>query len=190
MGIFDSLKRAVSQAAPAAQAASPVQPANKKETFRFAALPESVDEMKALPEASLDSPFKAAALTVCALCAYAAAPQVGVDMLNFLKGPQPLSTYELQFLRDRFSDKKYVPFSYFQGSSPDNNYTPTEPFTITIETNPYSYADEGYAKLFIRSTGADSPREVKLRRKGEQWFLWEQFLLPGIREPKANDPWA
>lgn len=190
MGIFDALKKVATGAVQNA-VSTPGKPMNQKETFTFSALPESVEEMKALPEASLDTPFKAAALTVCALCAYAAAAQIGVDMLNFLKGPQPLSTYELQFLRDRFMDnKKYIPFSYFAGSSPENDYTPSEPFTITIESNPYSFTDEGYAKLFIRSTGADSPREVKLRRKGEQWFLWEQFLLPGIREPKSADPWA
>lgn len=189
MGIFDTLKRSLASTV-AATPAKPATAANHKETFTFNALPTNVDELKALPEAALDTPFKAAALTVCALCAYANAPQDGIDMLNFLKGPQPLSTYEIQFLRDRFMDKKYVPISYFAGTSPDNNYTPTTPYQITIETNPYSFTDEGYAKLFLRSSGADSPRELKLRRKGEQWFLWEQFLLSGIRIPKAEDPWA
>ncbi|MCQ2431891.1 MAG: hypothetical protein MJ175_04725 [Clostridia bacterium] len=186
MSIFDSLKKTA--AAAAKTTVSKMTATN--ETFTFAALPESVDEMKALPEAVLDTPFKAAALTVCALCAYAAAPEIGIDMLNFLKGPQPLSPYEKQFLKDRFSDKKYVPFSYFKGSSPENDYTPATPYTVTISTNPYSYDQEGYAVLYIQSTGADSPRQVKLRSKGNQWFLWEQFLLPDIRKPKSEDPWA
>ena len=64
------------------------------------------------------------------------------------------------------------------------------PITLTVSENPYSYQDEGYATLWIRSGGADSPRQVRLRRKGEQWFLWEQFLLPDIRKPAAEDPWA
>jgi hypothetical protein len=46
-------------------------------------------------------------------------------------------------------------------------------------------------KLHIRSGGADSPREVVLRQKGDgQWLLWEQFLTVGIRQPKSADPWA
>lgn len=187
MSIFDKLRSGAGEPTPTAPAAD-----KKKASFTFAALPESAAELSALPEASLADPFATAALTVCALCAYAAAPEIGIEMLNFLKGPQPLSTYELQFLKDRFADKKYVPFSYFEGSSPENDYTPAEPFRVTVESNPYSFNEEGYAMLYIRSSGADSPRGVKLRRKDStgQWFLLEQFLLPGIREPKSSDPWA
>ncbi len=186
MSIFDNLKKTAKDlASQAATAAS-----SKKETFVFAALPESVSDMQKLPEASLDTPFKAAALTVCALCAYAAEPSVGIEMLNFLKGPQPLSEYEKSFLKDRFMDNKHVPFSYFEGAKPENDYTPSEPFTVTVESDPYSFKDEGYALLNIRSGGADSARQVKLRKKGDQWFLWEQFLMVGIRTPKSADPWA
>lgn len=187
MSIFDNLKKAASSAADGTPTALSTAP----QTFAFRALPESVDEMKALPEAALDSPFKTAALTVCALCAYAAVPEIGIEMLNFLKGPQPLNPREIQFLKDRFRDGGvHVPFSYFAGAVPANDYTPDEPFTVTVFTDSYSYETEGYAKLFITSGGADSPRIVKLRQKGNQWFLWEQFLMGGIRRPASADPWA
>ena len=69
MGILDKLKSTAQQAVnSAAQSAG-----NRRATFTFSALPESLSEMQALPEAGLDSPFKTAALTVLALCAYAAA---------------------------------------------------------------------------------------------------------------------
>lgn len=185
MSIFDKIMGT------AAVAATPAVPAgNQSQQFTFAALPESVDQLKRLPEASMDSPFKTAALTVAALCAYAADPEVGTPMLNYLKGPQPLSPYEQSFLRDRFRDKTYVPFSYFEGATPANNYIPTAPYRITISSNPYSAESPDYYKVFIRSSGADSERSVRLRRKGEQWFLWEQFLLADIRRPVAEDPWA
>lgn len=65
MGILDKLKSTAQQAVnSAAQSAG-----NRRETFSFSALPESLAEMQALPEAGLDSPFKTAALTVLALCA-------------------------------------------------------------------------------------------------------------------------
>jgi len=70
---------------------------------------------------------------VLALCRYCSDPQMGIDMLNAIKGPQPLSAYEQQFLRNRLSGKKYVPFSYFAGATVQNNYTPTTPLTITIK---------------------------------------------------------
>ncbi|MBP5662222.1 MAG: hypothetical protein J6X30_03590 [Clostridia bacterium] len=182
MSIFDKLKNAAKEAVSGSE----------KETFVFQALPESVEELKALPEAALDTPFKAAALTVCALCAYAAEPQIGIDMLNFLRGPRPLSTTDIQFLRDRFADgQTYVPFSYFAGAKPENDYTPSEPFTVTVFADSYTYQNEGYAKLNIASGGADSPRQVTLRKKGDgTWCLWEQFLTVGIRKPKSQDPWA
>ena len=133
---------------------------NKSETFTFQSLPESLDELKELPEATLDTPFKTAALTLCALCAYAKDEEVGKEMLNWLKGPQPLSNAELQFLKER-----------------------------TISDNPYSYQNQNYAVMHLKSGGADSPRQIKLRKKGNQWFLWEQFVLVDIRAPKSADPW-
>jgi hypothetical protein len=162
------------------------------QTFTFSSLPESLSELQALPEASLDSPYKTAALSLCALCVYAADKNIGIEMLNFLRGPRSLSPMDISFLDDRYRDgNTYVPFSYFAGATPDNNYTPTQPFTVTVESNPYSDANEGYKKLFIKSSGADTPREIVLRMRGDgKWFLWDQFLLVGIRMPKAQDPWA
>lgn len=186
MSIFDKLKNAAQNVAAAASN-------NAEEvTITFNALPESVDEMKALPEASLDTPFKTAALALCALCAYAAEKQIGIDMLNFLRGPRPLSGVDLQFLKDRFADgATYLPFSYFEGAVPENDYTPAEPFKVTIFADKYTYDNEGYAKLNIRSGGADSPRQITLRKTADgKWMLWEQFLLVGIRKPKSQDPWA
>lgn len=187
MSIFDRLKSNAASAI--GKAASSL--GNKKETFTFNALPESLAQLQALPEASLDSPYKTAALVLCALCAYAADKQIGTEMLNWLRGPRPLSNQDISFLNDRFRDGVDVPFSYFKGATPDNNYTPTQPFTVTVESNPYSEANPGYMKLFLRSGGADNPREVVLRKKGDgQWLLWDQFLLVGIRPPKSADPWA
>ena len=162
-----------------------------RQTFTFQKIPANAAELAALPEAALANPFQAAALTILALCHYVNDPAATIEMLNFLKGPQPLSTYEQQFLRDRLSGKSYVPLSFFAGATVQNNYAPTQPFTVTVMDDPYSYAEAGYAKLLIQSSGADQARPIKLRQKGqEQWFLWEQFLLSDIRQPAASDPWA
>ena len=52
--------------------------------------------------------------------------------------------------------------------------------------------ERGYMKLFIPCGGADDPRPIKMRQRGSdgKWFLWEQYLLTGVRTPKAADPWA
>ena len=77
MSIFDKLKSTAQQAV--SNAAQSI--GSKRETFTFTSLPESLAEMQALPEASLDTPFKTAALTVLALCAYAADKSIGTEML-------------------------------------------------------------------------------------------------------------
>ena len=185
MSIFDKLKNTAQQAVNTA-----VQSAgSKRETFTFAALPESLAGLQSLPEA----PSKTAALTVLALCAYAVDKTIGTEMLNWLRGPRPLNGQEISFLNDRFRDgKTYLPFTYFAGSTPDNNYTPSQPYTITVESNHVSGDEAGYMKLFIPCGGADDPRPIKLRQRGSdgKWFLWEQYLLTGVRTPKAADPWA
>ena len=192
MSIFDKLKSTVPQAVGAALTSAGTQK-NQKQTFTFSALPESLAQLQALPEAALDTPFQTAALTVCALCAYAADKAIGTEMLNWLRGPRPMNGQDISFLNDRFRDgKTYLPFTYFAGATPENNYTPTEPYTITIESNHVSGAESGYMKLFIPCGGADDPRPIKLRQRGSdgKWFLWEQYLLPGVRTPVAADPWA
>lgn len=162
----------------------------KTETFEFSEIPSTLDELKSLPEAKLETPFMTAVLTVLALCRYEKDVNSAIEMINFLKGPVDLTEYDKQFLRDRLKGKSYVPRSYFEGTSPENDYTPPVPLTIKVFEYAYSYSEDGYAMLEIRSSGADSPRQIKLRKKGNEWFLWQQYLLPDIRTPKKDDAWA
>ena len=143
-----------------------------------------------MPEFALSDPFLTAALTVAVLCRYEADPSAVVSMLNGLRGPRPLSNYEIQFLRDRMAGKGYKPFSFFRGATPANDYTPDKPYVITVLDNPYSYTDEEYARLLIPSGGADTPRPITLRKRRDQWILWDQALLADIRIPAKDDPWA
>lgn len=163
-------------------------------TVTLPQLPVSTEQLKAMPEGALSKPEHTAALTVAALSLYPQNREAALQMLEYLQGPRGLSVYDRQFLADRFRDKDYVPRSYFAGAVPQNNYTPTEPYTVTVFENPYSRDQlaDGYLTLHIRSGGADSPRQIKLRHKPSsgQWFLWEQFLLSDIRPPAGADPWA
>ena len=112
-------------------------------------------------------------------------------MLNFLKGPEDVSTYEKQFIRERIQGKNYKVLSFFKGSRPDNNYTPTKPYTITVSSNTYSFDNDGWATLYVQSSGADNPRPVKLRKKPStgEWFLNEIQCLSDIRLPANQDKW-
>lgn len=164
---------------------------NKKEKIIFSSLPTSLEEFKALPQAAMSTPFETAAMTVLAFCYYPQNKELSLQMVDFLKGPRPLSGVEKSFIADRFRDGDYVPRSYFEGSTPQNDYTPSEPYTIVVSESPYSYQNENYATLYITSGGADSPRSVQMRKaKDGKWYLWEQFILVGIRQPDSLDPWA
>ena len=165
---------------------------NHTEKFTFGTLPTSVAELQALPEASLDPAFKTAALTVAALCRYEQDPDATIAMLNFLKGPAEVTPYEKQFIKERLTGKYYIPRSYFQGATPQNGYQPTAPYTIAVEENPYSFDNENWATLYVRSGGADNPRGIKLRKKPStgQWFLNDIQCLSEIRLPTAEDAWA
>lgn len=163
-----------------------------KESFVFNSLPTSVNELKSLPEASLDSPYKTAALVLAVLCNFENDKAETFEMLNYLKGPEPVSVYEKQFIAERLSGKYYKSFSFFDGSSPENGYKPSAPYRIVICANPYSFPEKNWAVMHVKSSGADSLRQIKLRCKPStgQWFLNEIQCLSDIRMPVADDPWA
>ncbi len=165
---------------------------NKSEQFTFPNLPTDVASLMALPEASLDSPFKTAALTLVALLQYENNPETCFAMIDALRGPDPMTAMGRSFIKDRMDGKAYKARSFFAGATVANNYTPTAPYTITVTSNPYSYPDANWATLFVQSAGADSLRQIKMRLKPStgQWFLNDIQCLSDIRTPAAEDPWA
>ena len=199
MGIFDSLKRMagnkIKQEANKAvtNAVNSVgKGRNRSEKFTFQAIAQNVDQLKLLPEAKLDTPFKTAALTIVALCRYKDNVDDALAMLDFLKGPEQVSPYEKQFYKERLTEKEYIPFSYFDGATPQNGYTPSTPLTIEVYENPYSFDNEHWATLWVKSGGADNMRSIKFRQKPStgEWFLNDVQCLSEIRLPADKDPWA
>jgi len=192
MSFLDNLKRQAAQAANQTVQNTAPASGNMSYTVSFPYLPVNLTQLQAMPEAALKQPEHTAALTIAVLCMYPIDKEAALEMLNYLQGPRGVTPYDKQFLADRFRDKDYVPRSYFAGATPQNNYEPSEPLTVTVFENPYSRGQDGYLTLHVRSGGADSPRQIKLRLKPStgQWFLWEQFLLSDIRQPVSADPWA
>ena len=194
MGIFDSLKNMTNQAVKnnvsKAVSGAVNNAMHKSKTFVFADYPKNADELKKMPELDFSSPLSTAAFAMLVLLEYDESPENTIEMLNVLKGPQPMNGMDVQFLRDRIRGRGYIPRSYFEGSSVKNDYTPNVPYKITVSEYAYTYQSEGYAKVQVQSSGADSPRPIELRRKGNQWFLWRNLALSDIRTPASVDPWA
>ena len=166
---------------------------SKSKTYSFEALPQTVDELKALPEAALTDVYAVAALSLLALTRFEADRDASIAMLNFLKGPDPMTPMAIQQISDRFMDGKFYKVnSFFEGATPANNYTPSQPYKVKVSSTPYSFDTENWAVLYLHSGGSDSPRPVKLRKKPStgQWFLVEIQYLGDVRTPVAADKWA
>ena len=165
----------------------------KSKTYSFESLPKNVEELKALPEAALTDVYAVAALSLLALTRFEADKDASIQMLNFLKGPDPLTPMGLQQISDRFMDGKFYKVnSFFEGATPANNYTPSQPYKVKVSSTPYSFDNENWAVLYLHSGGSDNPRPVKLRKKPStgQWFLVEIQYRGDIRTPTAADKWA
>ena len=154
-------------------------------------LPAALAELEALPRTT---PEKVCAGFLCALKLFQTDRDAGVAAMDLLRGPRPMTPYDIQFLRDRLRGKEYLPLAYFEGAAPENGYTPARPYTLNVLPDPRPQdVEPGYLRVYLKTAGADSPRPMKLRQKGStgEWFLWEySSILSGIRVPAALDPWA
>ena len=158
----------------------------------FQSLPNTYSEFAALPQQDLTRPENTCALFFCALKLFVEKREEGIAAINLLKGPVALSNMDIQFLRDRFMDQTYLPRVYFEGATPQNNYTPSVPYRVNILSDPRPQdMPDGYLRFYVRSAGADNPRAMKVRRKGDKWYIWEYFgVVTSVRTPAAEDPWA
>ena len=160
-------------------------------TITFDKLPANLEELKALPIASLDEPEYGAALFVAAMMHYGVNKEETFEMLDFLIVPYEVTEFQKQFIADSMADGDHVVRSFFNGTSPDNDYTPSMPYTIETERG-FAQETDGRMRILMTSSGADSKRFITMRHKPStnQWFVEEQMILGMIRTPKSSDPWA
>lgn len=155
--------------------------------YTFEKMPDSAEELRSV--ANFSDPKHTTALFLVALKKYVKDSQAGLDMIEVLYGPRKISDADKNFLKERLRDKKYLPDSYFEGASVDNDYTPSTPYQIVLYDDTLTYA-EGYIRVFVSSKGADSKRYVTLRNKGNDWYIWEYpGIVTGIRLPASQDVW-
>lgn len=152
-------------------------------------MPKTIEEFKALKAFDLTNPKNTAALFIVAMCVYPDNPELASEMIEILNGPRE---YRGDRLIERLRTIPYLGYSYFRGATPDNNYTPSQPYTISVSSLPRQEGyDNHYCRVEVRSGGADSPRQIVLRSKGGEWFIWFYAnVVTKVRDPKANDPWA
>ena len=154
-------------------------------------LPQNQADMEAIvAEYGREDERRVCAYFHAALVRYPESAEDCFDMLDVLRGPQPMSDAEKLFMKERFSDKLYLPRTYFEGARPKNEYQPDEPWAIIIYDDPVRPPD-GYAYTMVASGGADNKRRIVMRIKDGQNYLWEyNGALLSVRLPASEDPWV
>ena len=117
-------------------------------------MPESLPEFEALA-AEGRQPERICALFLCALALFDRDKDAGTAAMNLLRGPRPMTPYDVQFLRDRLRGKAYLPLAYFEGATPENGYQPRVPYRLNVLADPRPQDMEpGYLRVFLKTAGA------------------------------------
>jgi hypothetical protein len=171
-------------------------------TLTVEKIPVTIDEYLAIRDRLSSTPEGGAVLMAVALIAYTKDEALGrqcltvavdrdrlVESADGYKG-FALAPRELANLKDRILRQPHVARSYVRGTGPAGRYEfPSAPLAFEVTTNPYS-GDKatGTYKVFLASTGADSPRPITLKRNDKGiWKAseWSSLTL-GVRPPAAT----
>jgi len=128
--------------------------------YIFSELPQTSSDLEALIAIhDLSDARTTAAYFFTAFVRYVDSPDDAFAMIDVLRGPQPMSDGDKAFIKERLSDKLYLPRAYFEGAEPKNEYEPTEPWTIILYDDPVA-PPEGYAYAQITTSGAEFCRSL------------------------------
>lgn len=173
-------------------------------------LPDQQDA--ALESSEANGRFEVVALYFAALKAYDPKnPQVFNDMMEELcesptaklKGHDIFTSYSRSNVKDNFNKTgtlaykyKYIGNSYFDGAESSNGYTPSQPYSVTLEDYIYSsmkYNDYQTWVYQITSyfKGADTPRTIQVYQDtmDGKWYLFSDSWLKftsDIKEPALS----
>jgi len=95
-----------------------------------------------------------------------------------------------QLIKNQLSRYPHINNSYIKGSSPDNAYSVKLPYVYEFKSNPYSKgSDENIYKIFIKCSGAASPRPITLHKNNRG--IWKasswSSVLVGIKAVPTDD---
>lgn len=168
----------------------------KKITYTFNALPRNIEELKTLEVNDREyfkSPHFVTALFICCLNRLPDNSTDTWEMINYLRthtatvgedNIMKISKDNTQNVVQNLLEDDTHGFpsvnglrSYFAGSSPDNKYTPTTPYQVTIVEKSDVYVTKDgnlYARLYVESSGYDDPvGPLKLRKvEGHDWLVY------------------
>ena len=151
----------------------------------FSTLPTTLADLLISPYNDLRTPINGAALFVVALNVYNNNRDEAIAMINYLRGSNPMPAEDVRSLDlslIKHNSKNRLTRSYFDGANRQNDFVPSEPFTVVVVDNPYTYlatnsGAKEYAHLFIQCGGTENPRSLTLKNDNGLWYLWEYSSL-------------
>ena len=145
---------------------------NKFTEVVFHELPTDYNVFLNIAESTLNLPERAAALFILALRIYAVDNELGIQMLSYLRHLDSLEEQEIKkLLEEPLRKSRYIPLAYFKGASPQNSYTPDEPYVITIKEDSKKSLKRKYKTLYIGCPGAGIYRPITLVKIKGFWAI-------------------
>jgi hypothetical protein len=172
-----------------------------KHEIAIGTIPETLDAFVALRDRITGTPEGGAAVTVVAMLLYARDPddELGRQALTLALDRsriKPSDTamlgwrlrpIDVQRLEMRVAGRPWMLQSYVKGTSPEEGYRlPAPPLVMTVFPDRLTgNVESELRKVFIVSSGADSPRPVTLKQNTSGiWKAWEwSSLTVGVRPP-------
>lgn len=169
-------------------------------TAVFSRVPETHEEFIALRDQHARTPEGGAAIFALALMVYAKDPALGAlcvlvsvrhDLLDDdsagYKGKRLRRARTID-LESRIGARPHIARSYAQATTPADGYAlPVGPITVRVRQQPNSVESGVRARMFVWSTGADTPRPISLERNDNG--IWKAFewssLEVDVRPPHA-----
>lgn len=165
-------------------------------------LPASVEEFLDLRDQVAITPEGGAAMMVVALLTLTEEQELGKECLACAVGSsrlvdgaqgyrgQQLTNASLGQIRTQILGREHLPRSYVSGAEPENGYRLVgPPYSVECLRNPHSGDPaSGRCKVFVVSSGADSPRPVTVAVNDRG--IWKAIewssLLVGVRPPTQD----
>ncbi len=160
----------------------------------FHELPTEWEIFTNLADSFMNIPEKVAALFIMVLRIYAVDKELGLKMVSYLRHEEELSESEISMTLDApLRQASYLPLAYLKGSTPQNNYSPSTPYVITVKESREKSKSRKQKTLYIGCPGDGTYRPVTLfkikKRKaknknllGDPWFIsdYTSLMLPVV----------
>ena len=174
--------------------------------YTFSTIPTNVEELKQYNISGDDGRYKVLALYIMSLRTWKPENQTDCEeMIGYLCNRQ-LSVYEKQRLAEQMKKSKqylYLGNAFLNGSTPANNYTPSQPYSITLTQDSVVDEDQVYIpanpsipspdqyRAFIYCKASDSGKWIDVYKssKDGNWYMYKWMdLITSIKAPASSNP--